>query len=133
MAISSVHQLGYIHRDLKPDNFLLDAKGHLKLTDLGLAKRVVDDEEKEAAESISASAESSSAYAAAAAAAVAADASSAAAPPHHEQTFFRKKNRALAYSTVGTPDYIAPEVLLRKGYGMEVRSARHSFALIVQI
>ncbi|KAL8210240.1 hypothetical protein R6Q57_006972 [Mikania cordata] len=27
--------------------------------------------------------------------------------------------RMLAYSTVGTPDYIAPEVLLKKGYGME--------------
>ncbi|RVX00571.1 hypothetical protein CK203_036957 [Vitis vinifera] len=25
----------------------------------------------------------------------------------------------MAYSTVGTPDYIAPEVLLKKGYGME--------------
>ena len=24
-----------------------------------------------------------------------------------------------AYSTVGTPDYIAPEVLLKAGYGME--------------
>jgi serine/threonine protein kinase len=24
-----------------------------------------------------------------------------------------------AYSTVGTPDYIAPEVLLKRGYGME--------------
>ncbi|CAN1217339.1 Serine/threonine-protein kinase CBK1 [Linum perenne] len=27
--------------------------------------------------------------------------------------------RKLAFSTVGTPDYIAPEVLLKKGYGME--------------
>lgn len=24
-----------------------------------------------------------------------------------------------AFSTVGTPDYIAPEVLLKRGYGME--------------
>lgn len=39
-AISSVHALGYIHRDIKPDNMLLDAKGHLKLTDLGLCKKV---------------------------------------------------------------------------------------------
>uniref|UniRef100_A0A251T022 Protein kinase domain-containing protein n=1 Tax=Helianthus annuus TaxID=4232 RepID=A0A251T022_HELAN len=32
------------------------------------------------------------------------------------QTGFRV---GLAYSTVGTPDYIAPEVLLKKGYGVE--------------
>merc|ERR1712194_574277 len=30
-------------------------------------------------------------------------------PPH--------RDRGLVYSTVGTPDYIAPEVLLQRGYG----------------
>jgi serine/threonine kinase 38 len=32
----------------------------------------------------------------------------------------KKKNRMLAYSTVGTPDYIAPEVFGKNGYGPEV-------------
>jgi serine/threonine protein kinase len=40
MAVSTVHSLGYIHRDLKPDNVLLDWEGHIKLTDLGLCKKV---------------------------------------------------------------------------------------------
>lgn len=39
-AIASVHALGYIHRDLKPDNILLDWNGHIKLIDLGLCKKV---------------------------------------------------------------------------------------------
>jgi serine/threonine protein kinase len=39
-AVASVHALGYIHRDLKPDNILLDWNGHIKLIDLGLCKKV---------------------------------------------------------------------------------------------
>lgn len=32
---------------------------------------------------------------------------------------WKKNRRGLAYSTVGTPDYIAPEVFLQTGYGEE--------------
>ena len=38
LAIESVHKHNYIHRDLKPDNILLDRDGHVKLTDFGLCK-----------------------------------------------------------------------------------------------
>lgn len=38
LAIESVHKVNYIHRDLKPDNILLDKNGHVKLTDFGLCK-----------------------------------------------------------------------------------------------
>lgn len=36
-AVEEVHRMGWIHRDLKPDNFLIDGNGHLKLSDFGLA------------------------------------------------------------------------------------------------
>uniref|UniRef100_A0A0N4U8V0 non-specific serine/threonine protein kinase n=1 Tax=Dracunculus medinensis TaxID=318479 RepID=A0A0N4U8V0_DRAME len=35
-ALEYVHSLGFIHRDIKPDNILIDQNGHIKLTDFGL-------------------------------------------------------------------------------------------------
>lgn len=37
LCVEEAHRLGWIHRDLKPDNFLISASGHLRLSDFGLA------------------------------------------------------------------------------------------------
>ncbi|KAF5582616.1 agc ndr ndr kinase [Fusarium pseudocircinatum] len=37
LAVEEAHRLNFIHRDIKPDNFLISATGHLKISDFGLA------------------------------------------------------------------------------------------------
>ncbi|KAF9075345.1 kinase-like domain-containing protein [Rhodocollybia butyracea] len=114
LAIEAVHNLGYIHRDIKPDNVLIDKYGHLKLSDFGLStglhkvsdgeyyKRFLEEEKTRnpARNSVQVNPINLT--------------------MSREQIATWKANRRkLAYSTVGTPDYIAPEVFLLKGYGKE--------------
>ena len=118
LAVDSVHKLNCIHRDLKPDNILIDKRGHIQLSDFGLSK-LSDNafypmSSKEASQPPKKLMNQGK------------DIITKANPNMNFNNSlklnkkFHKKSRLLAYSTVGTPDYIAPEVFGQNGYGQEV-------------
>ena len=94
LAIESIHKLDCIHRDIKPDNVLIDKSGHIKLTDFGLSK--ISDKifqnnfEKNLNLNNNKTKDNGK-------------------PTHNKN-----------YSCVGTAYYVAPEVLNKRGYGPEV-------------
>lgn len=106
LAIESIHDLDFIHRDIKPDNLLLDARGHVKLSDFGLCTGLKKAHRTEFYSSLSDSTKDGAHT----------PLSGKPLSAKERAKSWKKSRRALAYSTVGTPDYIAPEVFKQNGY-----------------
>ena len=132
LAVDSVHKLNCIHRDLKPDNILIDKNGHIQLSDFGLAKiadktffpltvkdspnpQKIINSPSDSITTANTNNTNSNANNI--------NFSKLNQNLNLNKNFLKKKlpkkNRLIAYSTVGTPDYIAPEVFSQNGYGEE--------------
>ncbi|XAR67134.1 Non-specific serine/threonine protein kinase [Bertholletia excelsa] len=118
LAVESIHKHNYIHRDIKPDNILLDKYGHTKLSDFGLCKpldcsHLSSINENEVMHDVNlVESVGANGY-------IINNGMSCWKSPLEQLQHWQINRRTLAFSTVGTPDYIAPEVLLKKGYGKE--------------
>lgn len=109
-AVNSLHDLGFTHRDLKPENFLIDSKGHIKLTDFGLAAGTVSKDRIESMRLKLANLQDIEDY------------QVPSKLMSERQKLFKQSqgHHNLANSIVGSPDYMALEVLEGKSYDFTI-------------
>ncbi|XP_058765263.1 probable serine/threonine protein kinase IRE [Vicia villosa] len=98
LALEYLHTQHIIHRDLKPDNLLIGQDGHIKLTDFGLSKVGLIN----STDDLSAPTSFASGFLG---------------DDKPKSRHVSKREERQQQSVVGTPDYLAPEILLGMGHG----------------
>lgn len=103
VAIDTIHKLGFIHRDIKPDNVLIGADGHIKLVDFGLSTSFNMDMPTLPATNHQ----------------VFPNISADGNMDERGAQWNTSRTRKQAFSTVGTPNYMSVEIVKKLAYSKE--------------